>query len=152
MQETQFGGAAADGTRERRVIHFTSGETLDLDEEEEEKPAFRDTERKARLKNLAMRVGRLSLLVCDFLGERLAGALGLNDAKYQYAIDQHQRGRKTISSDDEGTTPLSPEVSRSHYGATEETRPGEGRVHSEDQRRDQGRLNRAYQAEDSHLE
>lgn len=154
MQETQFGGAGADGTRERRVIHFTSGETLDLDseeEEEEERPAFRDTERKARLKNLAMRVGRLSLLVCDFLGERLAGALGLNDAKYQYAIDQHQRGKKPISSD-EWTTPLSPEAGRSLYGATEETCPGEGQIHSEDQRRDTGRLNRAYQAEDSHLE
>lgn len=148
MQETQFGGAEV--TRERKVIHFTSGETLDLDsdeEEEEERPAFRDNERKARLsiKNLAMRVGRLSLFVCDFLGGRLAGAFGLNDAKYQYAIDQHQRENKTISSEDPGTTPLSPEVSRSRYGATEDTCLGEGQIHK-------GRLNAGYQAEDSHLE
>lgn len=153
MQETQFGGA--DVTRERRIIHFTSGETLDLDseeEEEEEKPAFRDTERKARLsiKNLVMRVGRLSLLVCDFLGERLAGVLGLNDAKYQYAIDQHQREHKAIS-EDTGTTPLSPELSRSHYGATEDTCPRDGQILSEDRPQDMGQFNRGYQTEDSHL-
>lgn len=149
MQETQLGGA--DVSRERRVIHFTSGETLDLDseeEEEEERPTFRDTERKARLsiKNLARRVGRLSLLVCDFLGERLAGALGLNDAKYQYAIDQHQRQNKAIGGEDPGTTPLSPDNSRSRYGATEDTRLGEGPVHRE------GQFNVGFQEEDSPLE
>ena len=33
----------------------------------------------------------MSLLpaACDFLGERLASLLGLDAAKYQYAIDQH---------------------------------------------------------------
>lgn len=144
-------------TREKRVIHFTSGETLDLDseeEEEEERPAFRDAERKARLsiKNLAMRVGRLSLLVCDFLGERLAGVLGLNDAKYQYAIDQHQREKKVISSEDPGTAPLSPEVSRRRYGATQDTCFKEGPVHSEGRHRDKGQLNAGYQAEDSPLQ
>ena len=34
---------------------------------------------------------------CDFLGGRLAGALGLNAAKYQYAIDQYHRDLKVMS-------------------------------------------------------
>lgn len=33
-------------------------------------------------------------LACDFLGERLAVALGLKAAKYQYAIDQYHREHK----------------------------------------------------------
>lgn len=33
-------------------------------------------------------------LACDFLGEKLAGVLGLNTAKYQYAVDEHQRDNK----------------------------------------------------------
>lgn len=28
-------------------------------------------------------------LACDFLGKKLAGLLGLDAAKYQYAIDQY---------------------------------------------------------------
>ncbi|KAK7907335.1 hypothetical protein WMY93_015947 [Mugilogobius chulae] len=112
MQETQFKAAEV----QKRVIYFTSGETLDLDseeeEDEEEKPTlFRDNERKGRFsfKNLAFRVGRLSLLTCDFLGERLAGFLGLSDAKYQYAVDQHHRQKKMFDGEatDAGTTPLS---------------------------------------------
>ncbi|CAL9692184.1 unnamed protein product [Knipowitschia caucasica] len=146
MQETQFGCVEAP---QKRVIYFTNGETLDLDsdeeeEEEEEKAVgyFGDNRRKGRfsLKNLVLRVGRLSLLTCDFLGERLAGALGLNEAKYQYAIDQHQRQKKIV--DDAGTTPLSPsEVCR--YGATEGTR----QVHS-DAQLDKGRLNWGYHVEE----
>lgn len=31
---------------------------------------------------------------CDFLGERLAAALGLNAAKYQYAIDLYDHNQK----------------------------------------------------------
>ncbi|XP_072300437.1 protein FAM177A1 [Eucyclogobius newberryi] len=148
MQESQFG--AAEVSQQKRVIHFTSGDTLDLDsEEEEEKPTlFRDNERKGRFRNLAMRVGRLSLLACDFLGERMAGFLGLRDAKYQYAIDQHQRKSKTVDRDttDAGTTPLSPQVNASRYGATED--PGQEQMNGEAPRPDRGQLNGAYQAED----
>lgn len=39
----------------------------------------------------------LQTQACDFLGERLAGALGLNAAKYQYAIDQYHHDRKVVS-------------------------------------------------------
>lgn len=35
---------------------------------------------------------------CDFLGERLAGALGLSAAKYQYAIDRYQHDHKVMCS------------------------------------------------------
>uniref|UniRef100_A0A8C6V1N7 Uncharacterized protein n=1 Tax=Neogobius melanostomus TaxID=47308 RepID=A0A8C6V1N7_9GOBI len=82
----------------------------------------------------------------------LSGAFGLNDAKYQYAIDQHRREKKVTQSEDPGTTPLSPEVSRSHYGATEDTCPREGKIHNEDRRQDKGQLNGGYQAEDSPLQ
>lgn len=33
-------------------------------------------------------------LACDFLGKKLAGVLGLDAAKYQYAIDQYQSKHK----------------------------------------------------------
>lgn len=33
-------------------------------------------------------------LACDFLGKKLAGVLGLDAAKYQYAIDQYHRNHK----------------------------------------------------------
>lgn len=33
-------------------------------------------------------------LACDFLGKKLAGVLGLDAAKYQYAIDQYQQNHK----------------------------------------------------------
>ncbi|KAJ0060788.1 hypothetical protein NL108_000223 [Boleophthalmus pectinirostris] len=149
MEETQFGGVEV--SQERRVIHFTNGETLDLDseeEEEEERPAFRDKEHRGRfsLKNLVLRVGRLSLFTCDFLGEKLAAVLGLKDAKYQYAIDQHQRQKGMLSSEptELGTTTLSPEGNTTHYGATEDN----GQIYSKAPHMDRGQLNSGYQAEE----
>lgn len=36
--------------------------------------------------------------VCDFFGEKMASLLGLNAAKYQYAIDQHHRHHQVSTS------------------------------------------------------
>lgn len=75
---------------------------------------------KRSFKNVAILVGRMSLLACDFLGERLAGALGLNTAKYQYAIDQYHREHKVTSDDPKDKAEniyLSPRLDGSHYGA-----------------------------------
>ncbi|KAF3849517.1 hypothetical protein F7725_019236 [Dissostichus mawsoni] len=106
IQETEFGSPAL--SKQRRIIYFSSGETMeeeDSEEEEEEeerssdRTPFREPAEKSRLsfRNVALLVGRISLLsltklllllpklACDFLGERLAGALGLKAAKYQYA-------------------------------------------------------------------
>ncbi|XP_018550262.1 protein FAM177A1 [Lates calcarifer] len=103
-QETDFGGPTL--SKQKRIIHFSSGETLEEEdsEEEEEQPSnrtpFREPTQRARFsfRNVAILVGRISLLTCDFLGERLAGVLGLNAAKYQYAIDQYQSDHKKTSS------------------------------------------------------
>lgn len=36
--------------------------------------------------------------MCDYLGEKLAGLLGITSPKYQYAIDEYYRMRKEVSS------------------------------------------------------
>lgn len=38
--------------------------------------------------------GSFLYIACDFLGERLAAALGLKAAKYQYAIDHYYHQQK----------------------------------------------------------
>lgn len=35
-------------------------------------------------------------LVCDFLGEKIASALGISTPKYQYAIDEYYRMKKEV--------------------------------------------------------
>ncbi|XP_034383602.1 protein FAM177A1 isoform X1 [Cyclopterus lumpus] len=114
-RETGFGSPALSNQR-RRIIHFSSGETLEQEEEEEEeeepssnRPPFSEPAERTRMsfKNVALLVGRISLLTCDFLGERLAGALGLNAAKYQYAIDQHHRNHKVKQPAARPRTPMS---------------------------------------------
>ncbi|XP_071770350.2 protein FAM177A1 [Centroberyx gerrardi] len=172
IKETEFGGAAL--SKQRRVIHFSSGETLEEEEEEEEDSeeeevdssngqAFREPAAKARFsfKNVAVLVGRMSLRTCDFLGEKLAGLLGLNAAKYQYAIDQHQRDHKTTGSQgageglSEGGTErihLSPRLDRSQYGATAALRsPADPQYRTHDEDRNEGSHNRGYQEDDDHL-
>lgn len=42
--------------------------------------------------------GQFCLPVCDYLGEKLAGLLGITSPKYQYAIDEYYRMRKEVSS------------------------------------------------------
>ncbi|KAF1376299.1 hypothetical protein PFLUV_G00210070 [Perca fluviatilis] len=168
VQETEFGSPAL--TKQRRITYFSSGETLeeeDSEEEEEEeeqssnRPPFREPAEKTRLsfKNMALLVGRISLLTCDFLGERLAGALGLNAAKYQYAIDQHHRDHKTTSSkardnlkgEQAAATHLSPGLDGRHYGATGDVRrPADSQESCDEKHTDtsEGCHNRAYQADE----
>ncbi|KAM9339075.1 uncharacterized protein ABDE67_016732 [Symphorus nematophorus] len=173
IQETEFGGPAV--SKQRRIIYFSSGETLeeeDSEEEEEEEEEeessnrpFREPAERPRLsfRNVAFLVARISLLTCDFLGERLAGALGLNAAKYQYAIDQYHRDHERKSSqtaDDlrEGqaeTLHLSPGLDGSHYGATRDARRPLDSQDSCDEKhmdRNAGCHNRGYQADQDNLE
>ncbi|XP_040016110.2 protein FAM177A1 [Gasterosteus aculeatus] len=148
----EFGSPAL--SKQTRIIHFSSGETLeqeDSEEEEEEqsnRPPFREPADRTRLsfKSVALLVGRISMLTCDFVGERLAGALGLNAAKYQYAIDRHQRDQQTASSraKDDPAPHLYPGAEgRGHYGAA--GGPGGDERHVETS---EGRHNRAYEADD----
>ncbi|XP_042246485.1 protein FAM177B isoform X2 [Thunnus maccoyii] len=175
IQETELGGGAP--SRQKRIIYFSNGETLeeeDSEEEEEEEeeeeqspnrgpfrePAERSSKTRFSFKNVAFLVGRMSLMICDFLGERAAGALGLNAAKYQYAIDQYQRDHKTTTSSQTTngqmkgqaeTTHLSPGLDGSPYGATADTRHPADPQKSCDEKcmdRNEGRHNRAYEADE----
>ncbi|XP_030578060.1 protein FAM177A1 [Archocentrus centrarchus] len=166
--ETNFGGPAS--SKEKKVIHFSSGETLEVEdsEEEEEQPSnrtpFEEPQQKTRLsfKNVAILVGRFSLLACDFLGERLAGAFGLSAAKYQYAIDRYHRDHKTTSSRaadgamggqaEPGN--LSPGCDGSRYGATGDVSCSTDPQESCDEKRmarKEGCHNKGYQADEHHL-
>uniref|UniRef100_A0AAQ4QXT0 Uncharacterized protein n=1 Tax=Gasterosteus aculeatus aculeatus TaxID=481459 RepID=A0AAQ4QXT0_GASAC len=183
----EFGSPAL--SKQTRIIHFSSGETLeqeDSEEEEEEqsnRPPFREpadrvgsernvtsqpicscviglyslllSQTRLSFKSVPLLVGRISMLTCDFVGERLAGALGLNAAKYQYAIDRHQRDQQTASSrakddpvggraKDDPAPHLYPGAEgRGHYGAA--GGPGGDDRHVETS---EGRHNRAYEADD----
>ncbi|XP_068610180.1 meprin A subunit alpha [Brachionichthys hirsutus] len=141
VQETAFGGAAV--SKQRRIIHFSSGETMeeeDGDEEEEEEEEEEDSSDGQNVIDVADSSCSVSSTAdqalipgcghstCDFLGERLAAALGLNAAKYQYAIDQYHHDHKMKSSqaahnqrggqEDAETFHLSSGLGRSRYGAT----------------------------------
>lgn len=165
IQETESGDPAM--TKQRRITHFSSGETLEEEDSEEEEeqpsnsPPFTEPAERTRFsfKNVAIRVGRISLLTCDFLGERLAGALGLNAAKYQYAIDQHHRVHKTTSSkatdhvmkEQAEEMHISSGLDRSRYGAIGDVRcPSDSQESSAENHMEiysEGCHNRGYQAD-----
>ncbi|XP_031437647.1 protein FAM177A1 [Clupea harengus] len=104
-QETSFGQVHQ--SRGRRVIYFSSGETLaesDREEEDDEDGTHKepfsqsvDTENLSwgeYSRFLGTKIGKKSLQTCEYLGEKLARLLGLHAAKYQYAIDQFHRDQK----------------------------------------------------------
>ncbi|KAF3702572.1 Protein FAM177A1 [Channa argus] len=168
VQETQFGSPAP--SKEKRTIHFSSGETLELEDSEDEeeqsshRPPFTEPTERTRLsfKTLALLVGRISLLTCDFLGERLAGALGLNAAKYQYAIDQyhHQKTSReatnAIGETQAETAQLARGQDKNQYGATHaEGRPtdpqdGCAENHREEHRHT-GYHNKGYEVDEGYF-
>ncbi|KAM4522541.1 protein FAM177B [Odontesthes bonariensis] len=163
VPETEFGSSVL--PKQKKIIHFSNGETLeveDSDGEEEQSlnttPFNESTQRtKLSFKNVAILVGRISLLTCDFLGERLAGALGLNEAKYQYAIDQYHREHKTTGDQIKGkveTMCLSARLDDSHYGATRGLNCPSDPQKSCDEKhtdREAGCFNRRYQADEDNL-
>uniref|UniRef100_A0AAR2M481 Family with sequence similarity 177 member B n=1 Tax=Pygocentrus nattereri TaxID=42514 RepID=A0AAR2M481_PYGNA len=82
-------------SQQRKVIHFSSGETLEEDDSEEEtaEQPHRDPLNKDNLSWRRYACFHLPT-ACDFVGGKLAGFLGLTRAKYQYAIDEYQRVQK----------------------------------------------------------
>uniref|UniRef100_A0A3P8T4R0 Uncharacterized protein n=1 Tax=Amphiprion percula TaxID=161767 RepID=A0A3P8T4R0_AMPPE len=160
FRETEFGGPS--WSKQKKIIHFSSGETLaleDSEEEEEEQPfnrtPFKEPAEKTKFsfRNVVILVGRISLLACDFLGERLAGALGLNAAKYQFAVDQFHRDQKKQPSpgpeevrnqERSESIRLSPGLEGSRYGAT-----GGGNRPADPQRL-RGCDNRGYQTNEDY--
>ncbi|XP_041832120.1 protein FAM177A1 [Melanotaenia boesemani] len=165
IHETEFGGSPL--PKQKKIIHFSSGETLEVEDSEDEEEEgqttnttpFEEPAEKTRLsfKNVATLVGRMSLLACDFLGERLAGALGLNSAKYQYAIDLHRREHKTTDDHIKGeaeTMHFSPSLGRRLYGATEHKNcPSDPKKSCDEGHMDRqkGCLNRGYQEDENNL-
>uniref|UniRef100_A0A3P9KBH6 Uncharacterized protein n=1 Tax=Oryzias latipes TaxID=8090 RepID=A0A3P9KBH6_ORYLA len=123
QEPTEIPGSAL--PKQRKILHFSSGETLEVEDSTDEEPSkpipFEEPAGRTKLsfKNAALLVGRISLLACDFLGERFAGVFGLNAAKYQYAIDQHHRKHKIDERRRAEMLNLSPGVGGSTYGATE---------------------------------
>ncbi|KAI7799624.1 putative protein FAM177A1-like [Triplophysa rosa] len=120
--------------RQKKVLYFSSGEILTESEEEEDEHELHQTFWVSEQGNWSLkehsrfwgtRVLKMSLRICDFFGEKTAALLGLNAAKYQYAIDQHHRhhqnktGGKIVSTSAGGVERrhLSQTVSKP-YGST----------------------------------
>ncbi|XP_077196348.1 protein FAM177B isoform X2 [Paroedura picta] len=95
----------------KRIIYFASGESLEEfsseeeDQEEDTHDPFDTTHLSwgAYLRFWALQVATISFFTCDFLGGKLAALFGLDQPKYQYAIDEHYRTqRKESESDEDG--------------------------------------------------
>ncbi|XP_068432567.1 protein FAM177A1 [Clinocottus analis] len=96
----------------RRIIHFSSGETMEeYSTDEEEEGGDGEPERKDLLSSPVdaarskltwgpyfwfhmWRAATSTISACDYLGERMASLFGITSAKYQYAIDEYYRMKK----------------------------------------------------------
>ncbi|KYO43545.1 protein FAM177B isoform A [Alligator mississippiensis] len=92
----------------RRIIYFANGDTMEEynteEEEEEEEHQTLDTSKFSwglYLWFWAVRIASMSFFTCEFLGGKLATLFGLNEPKYQYAIDEYYRTQSKESEDDE---------------------------------------------------
>ncbi|XP_051908341.1 protein FAM177A1-like isoform X2 [Hippocampus zosterae] len=114
----------------RRVIHFSSGETMeeystDEEEEEDRQPERRDllspSVEAERSKMTwgpyfwfhVWRAATSTISACDYLGERIASLFGITSAKYQYAIDEYYKMKKEREEEKEEENRLSEEAERS---------------------------------------
>ncbi|XP_019372040.1 PREDICTED: protein FAM177B isoform X2 [Gavialis gangeticus] len=74
------------------------------EEEEEEEHQTLDTSKFSwglYLWFWAVRIASMSFFTCEFLGGKLATLFGLNEPKYQHAIDEYYRTQSKESEDDE---------------------------------------------------
>ncbi|XP_042245568.1 protein FAM177A1 isoform X2 [Thunnus albacares] len=93
----------------RRIIHFSSGETMEEYSTDEEEEEDKEPERKDLLSSPVdaskmtwgpyfwfhmWRAATSTISACDYLGERMASLFGITSAKYQYAIDEYYRMKK----------------------------------------------------------
>ncbi|XP_074540687.1 protein FAM177A1-like isoform X1 [Halichoeres trimaculatus] len=111
----------------RRIIHFSSGETMEEYSTDEEEGEEREQERKDLLSSPVdaskltwgpyfwfhmWRAATSTISACDYLGERMASLFGITSAKYQYAIDEYYRMKKEREEEKEETR-LSEEAEQS---------------------------------------
>ncbi|XP_076874191.1 protein FAM177A1-like isoform X1 [Brachyhypopomus gauderio] len=92
----------------RRLIHFSSGETMEEVSTEEEEDAEKNAEKKDLLSPVDMsqmtwgpyvwfqmwRAASSTVSACDYLGEKMASLFGITSSKYQYAIDEYNKIKK----------------------------------------------------------
>ncbi|XP_010789396.1 protein FAM177A1-like isoform X2 [Notothenia coriiceps] len=111
----------------RRIIHFSSGETMEEYSTDEEEGEDKEPEREDLLSSSVdaskltwgpyvwfhvWRAANSTISACDYLGERMASLFGITSAKYQYAIDEYYRMKKEREEEKEETR-LSEEAERS---------------------------------------
>ncbi|XP_072218820.1 protein FAM177A1 isoform X2 [Leuresthes tenuis] len=111
----------------RRIIHFSSGETMEEYSTDEEEGEDQEPERKDLLSSPVdaskmtwgpyfwfhmWRAATSTISACDYLGERMASLFGITSAKYQYAIDEYYRIKKEREEEKEENR-LSEEAERS---------------------------------------
>ncbi|XP_008282312.1 protein FAM177A1-like isoform X2 [Stegastes partitus] len=111
----------------RRIIHFSSGETMEEYSTDEEEGEDKEPERKDLLSSPVdaskmtwgpyfwfhmWRAATSTISACDYLGERMASLFGITSAKYQYAIDEYYRMKKEREEEKEENR-LSEEAERS---------------------------------------
>uniref|UniRef100_A0A4W6CEA7 Uncharacterized protein n=1 Tax=Lates calcarifer TaxID=8187 RepID=A0A4W6CEA7_LATCA len=113
----------------RRIIHFSSGETMEEYSTDEEEGEDKEPERKDLLSSPVdavrskmtwgpyfwfhmWRAATSTISACDYLGERMASLFGITSAKYQYAIDEYYRMKREREEEKEETR-LSEEAERS---------------------------------------
>ncbi|XP_016302114.1 protein FAM177A1-like [Sinocyclocheilus anshuiensis] len=101
----------------RRIIHFSSGETMEeysTDEEEEDKTQNAKKELLSSIDTSKLtwgpyvwfqmwRAASSTISACDLIGERMASLFGITSAKYQYAIDEYSRSKREKEERDEDT-------------------------------------------------
>uniref|UniRef100_A0A2D4JBG3 Protein FAM177B n=1 Tax=Micrurus lemniscatus lemniscatus TaxID=129467 RepID=A0A2D4JBG3_MICLE len=95
----------------RKIIYFTNGETMeecsseDDVEEDNQKPLL-DTANLSwgnYLRSWALQIVATAFFACEFLGGKFVTFLGLNEPKYQYAVDEYYRTQnKKNESDEDG--------------------------------------------------
>ncbi|KAM6964993.1 protein FAM177A1-like [Aplochiton taeniatus] len=111
----------------RRVIHFSSGETMEEYSTDEEDGEEKEPEKKDLLSPVdavrskmtwgpyfwfhMWRAATSTVSACDYLGERMASIFGITSAKYQYAIDEYYRIKKEKEEEDDDNR-LSEEADR----------------------------------------
>lgn len=109
----------------RRVIHFSSGETMEEYSTDEEDAEEKEPEKKDLLSPVdaskmtwgpyfwfhMWRAATSTVSACDYLGERMASIFGITSAKYQYAIDEYYRIKKEKEEEDDDNR-LSEEADR----------------------------------------
>ncbi|KAM9003085.1 protein FAM177B [Sarcophilus harrisii] len=86
----------------KRIIHFANGDTMEeysTEEEGEDEKELKNIPTLVTsklpwvpyLRFLALQMASTTLSICDFLGEKLATFFGLDEPKYQYLLNDHNK-------------------------------------------------------------